>query len=89
MEPANTSDENGQRALGQALRGLRQQAGLTQEELGARVNIDPTYVSRVEGGRINLRWATLQRFLRALDVTLADLAAEVERRAGGDVEGPV
>ena len=82
MMSANTSDENGQRALGQALRGLRQQAGITQEELGARVNIDPTYVSRVEGGRINLRWATLQRFLQALDANLADLAAEVEQEGG-------
>jgi len=81
MEPANTSDENGQGALGRALRGLRQRAGITQEELGARVGIDPTYISRVEGGRINLRWGTLQRFLRALDATLADLAAEVEQQA--------
>ena len=58
-----------------------------QEELGARVGIDPTYISRVEGGRINLRWGTLQRFLRALDATLADLAAEVERQASGGVDG--
>ncbi len=45
------------------------------------MGIDATYISRVEGGRINLRWATLQRFLRALDAPLADLAAEVERQA--------
>ena len=51
-----------------------QRAGITQEEIGARVGIDPTYISRVEGGRINLRWGTLQRFLCALDATLADLA---------------
>ena len=80
MEPADTSDENGQGALGRALRGLRQRADITQEELGARVGIDPTYISRVEGGRINLRWGTLQRFLRALDATFADLAAEVEHQ---------
>jgi transcriptional regulator with XRE-family HTH domain len=79
MESANTSDQNGQRALGQALRGLRQHAGITQEELGARVGIDPTYISRVESGRINLRWGTLQRFLRALEVTVADLGAELKR----------
>ncbi len=42
------------------------------------MGIDPTCISRVEGGRINLRWGTLQHFLRALDATLADLAAEVE-----------
>lgn len=79
MESANTSDENGQEALGQALRGLRQRSDVTQEEMGARVGIDPTYISRVEGGRINLRWGTLQRFLQALDATIADLAAEIER----------
>jgi transcriptional regulator with XRE-family HTH domain len=77
MESANTSDENGQEALGRALRGLRQRSGITQEEMGARVGIDPTYISRVEGGRINLRWSTLQRFLRALDATVADLGAEL------------
>ena len=79
MEPPDRRDENGQQALGQALRGLRQRAGITQEELGARVGIDPTYISRVGGGRINLRWDTLQRFLQALDATIADLAAEIER----------
>jgi transcriptional regulator with XRE-family HTH domain len=57
-------------------------------ELAARVGIDATYISRVEGGRINLRWATLQRFLHALDATLADLAAEIERHATGEADGP-
>jgi hypothetical protein len=47
--------------------------------LVAVAHFDPTYVSRVESGRINLRWGTLQRFLRALDVTVADLGAELER----------
>jgi transcriptional regulator with XRE-family HTH domain len=88
MEPTNTSDENGQHALGRALRGLRQRAGMTQEELGVRIGINPTYISRVEGGRINLRWGTLQRFLRALDATHTDLAAEVERHTGGGADSP-
>jgi transcriptional regulator with XRE-family HTH domain len=87
MEPPDRSDENGQQALGRALRGLRQRAGITQEELGARVGIDPTYISRVEGGRINLRWGTLQRFLRTLDATLADLAADIEVQAGRERGG--
>jgi transcriptional regulator with XRE-family HTH domain len=89
MEMADANDENSQDSLGLALRGLRQRAGLTQEEMGARVGIDPTYVSRVEGGRINLRWGTLQRFLRALGATLADLAAEVERQAGREAKAQV
>jgi transcriptional regulator with XRE-family HTH domain len=79
METADPDDETGQDALGRALRALRQKAGITQEDLGARVGIDPTYISRVEGGRINLRWATLQRFLRALEASMGDLASELER----------
>jgi transcriptional regulator with XRE-family HTH domain len=84
MESPNRSDENGQQALGQALRALRQRAGITQEELGARVGIDPTYISRVEGGRINLRWGTLQRFLHALNATVTDLAGELDRHVSGE-----
>jgi transcriptional regulator with XRE-family HTH domain len=80
MEPQDTAEANDRHALGRALRELRRQGALTQEELGARMGINATYISRVEGGQINLRWATLQRFLRALDMPLATLAAEVERQ---------
>jgi transcriptional regulator with XRE-family HTH domain len=73
--------EAAQRALGRALRELRKRAGLTQKELGARAGADDTYLSQVETGRRDIRWSTVTRLLRALDVTLADLAAEVERHA--------
>jgi flagellar biosynthesis chaperone FliJ len=42
--------------------------------------MDATYISRIERGRRGVQWLTVQRFLRALDATLADLAAEVERQ---------
>jgi transcriptional regulator with XRE-family HTH domain len=72
------------RALGRALRELRLRADLTQKELGARADASDTYLSQVEGGHRDIRWSTVTRLLRALDVTVADLAAEVERqgRAG-------
>lgn len=65
-------------ALGRALRELRDRAGLRQDELGARLGIDATYISQVENGRRGVRWHTVMRFLRALDVTLGDLVETIE-----------
>jgi transcriptional regulator with XRE-family HTH domain len=72
--------EAAQRALGRALRELRQRAGLTQKELGLRAGANDTYLSQVETGQRDIRWSTVTRLLHALDATLADLAAEVEDR---------
>src|SRR5215475_13593949 len=40
-----------QPALGQALRRLRQRAGVSQEELGHCAGVHPTWVSKIESGR--------------------------------------
>jgi transcriptional regulator with XRE-family HTH domain len=69
-----------QRALGRALRELRRRAGLTQKELGVQANANDTYLSQVETGQRDIRWSTVTRLLLALNATLADLAAEVERQ---------
>ena len=78
-------DEADQVALGRALRELGLRAELTQEDLAHRIGIDVTYVSQVERGRRGVRWATVLRFLRALDASLMDLARELEQdeRASG------
>lgn len=69
-----------QHALGAALRELRTRTGLTQKELGARAGADDTYLSQVEGGHRDIRWSTVTRLLHALNATIHDLAAEVERQ---------
>ena len=70
-----------QRALGKAFRELRKQAGVTQKELGARARAPDTYISQVETGQRDIRWSTVTRLLVALDMTVADLAAAIERQA--------
>lgn len=65
--------------LGRALRDLRDRAGLRQDELGARLGIDATYISQVENGRRGVRWHTVMRFLRALDTSIADFAEAIQR----------
>jgi transcriptional regulator with XRE-family HTH domain len=72
--PGHKSDDaKDHRAFGRALRELRQQATLTQEQLAARVGIGATYLSQIENGHRGARWHTVMRLLRALDATLADL----------------
>jgi transcriptional regulator with XRE-family HTH domain len=65
--------------LGRALRELRNRAELRQDELGARLGIDATYISQVENGRRGVRWHTVMRFLRSLEVRVGDFAAVIER----------
>ncbi len=68
------------RAVGLALRALRHRASLTQEELARRSGIDVTYVSQVENGRRGVRWHTVMRLLRGLDMSVSDLGAEIDKQ---------
>ena len=67
--------------LGRALRKLRGQAGLTQEQLAARVGVGATYVSQIENGHRGLRWDTLLRVLHAVGADLHALADAVEEQS--------
>jgi transcriptional regulator with XRE-family HTH domain len=72
-----------QPGLGRAIRQLRTERGLSQEELGLRAEIHPTWVSHLESGRNNPAWGSVRRIAAALDVKLADLAALAEELEGG------
>jgi transcriptional regulator with XRE-family HTH domain len=48
---AELSAEQDQVILGRALRSLRNEAGLTQEQLAGRLKVDPTFVGRLERGQ--------------------------------------
>jgi transcriptional regulator with XRE-family HTH domain len=64
--------------LGRALRALRHEAGMTQEQVAEQLGGDATLVSRIERGKRGVRWHTLQRFLRVLGADLHDLARAVD-----------
>jgi transcriptional regulator with XRE-family HTH domain len=65
--------------LGHALRALRDQAALTQEQLADGANVGATYVSQVENGHRGVRWHTLLRFLDTLGADLHQLADALDR----------
>jgi transcriptional regulator with XRE-family HTH domain len=64
--------------LGRAIRKLRTEVELTQESLGHRSDLHPTWISHIESGRINPTWGNVRRIARALEVPLCRLAALAE-----------
>lgn len=65
-------------ALGRAVRQLRAERDLSQEELGARAGLHRNYVGGVERGERNAAWAALLRLAAGLGVPLAELVAQAE-----------
>lgn len=61
------------KAVGQRIRELRQQQGLSQEELAARCGLHRTYVGMVERAEKRISVVALAKFAEALDTTMSDL----------------
>lgn len=71
--------------FGRQLREWRIDKGLTQAELAESVGIDPTYISKIERGRLEHTPSvrTLRGFARALDVDELDVAAAANKLGPG------
>jgi transcriptional regulator with XRE-family HTH domain len=69
-------------ALGQAVRAIRLERKMSQEELSTRAGVHVTYVSHIESARRNLTWTATKKISQALGVTMSELvqmAEEIER----------
>ena len=67
------------RAIGAVVREFRERAGHSQERLSADCGFDRTYISRVERGIINPTVSRLWRIADVLEVSLTELAGQMER----------
>lgn len=67
-----------QPALGQAIRRLRAARDLSQEELGHRAEIHPTWISHIESGRTNPAWGTIRRIASVFEVPLSEIVLLAE-----------
>ena len=61
-----------------AIKKLRLDFQLSQETLGHRAEIHPTWISHIESGRINPTWGNVRRIAKGLRVPLPELAALAE-----------
>jgi transcriptional regulator with XRE-family HTH domain len=76
-----------QLGLGKAIRTLRNDSNLSQETLGERAEIHPTWISHIESGRINPTYGNVRRIAYGLEVPLsrlAELAEKLERELNGN-----
>jgi len=59
--------------LGECIRQLRMEAGLSQVEFGERCGFYQTYLSRIERGQANPTLNAIEVIANALDLTVFDL----------------
>ena len=65
--------------FGDAVRGRREELGLTQEDLAHNAGLHRTYLSDIERGTRNVSLVNIELLARALDLTLSDLVRQVDR----------
>ena len=68
-----------QKALGLAIRQRRNERDLKSHEVAEQANVNVTHYSRLENGRVNPSWGTVQRIAEALGLPLSELAARAEQ----------
>ena len=59
--------------LGKRIRMLRQQTGLSQEEVALKIGMDRTYFASVEAGKRNIAIENIKKIADGLGVTLSEL----------------
>ncbi len=68
--------------LAGTLRRMREERGLTLEQLAFRAGITVSAVSRIELSRTAPGWDTVRLLANALDVSMVELSAAVESATG-------
>ena len=58
--------------VGQRIKELRSELGISQEALANKADLDRTYITDVENGRRNISIENLEKLILALETTLAD-----------------
>lgn len=65
--------------LGGAIKRLREERGLTQEDLAHKAGIVTGTLSRTETGDTSPSWRTVKGIAKALGISAAELVATAER----------
>ena len=69
-------------AYGKAVRAIRQDKKISQEELGDLCGVHRTYISDIELGKRNVSLENIDKIAHALQVKKSELFIEVEQYEG-------
>ena len=61
--------------FGKAIRRRRRELDLSQEQLAERAELHRTYISNIERGELNPSLETMEKLVKALDITVSALFA--------------
>lgn len=64
--------------FGQAVRKIRRDQGISQEELAERCGLHRTYISDIELGKRNVSLENIERIATSLNKSLVELFLEVK-----------
>jgi XRE family transcriptional regulator, regulator of sulfur utilization len=86
MPPLHSEDKE-LIAFGHAIKALRTERGLTQEDLAYRIPITVGQLSKIERGLASPRWRTMVKIASGLGLRPVELAAKAEEIRQSD-SGP-
>lgn len=72
--------EKPQPALGNAIRTLRVERELKQLAVAEDAGITVAHLSKIEGGKVNPTWGTVEAVAQALGVTMVEISLAAEDR---------
>lgn len=58
--------------VGNRIRYLRQQMGISQEKLALKAGIDRTYLSGIESAKRNATLVSIEKIVNALEISFSD-----------------
>ena len=67
-------------AVGAWLQSLREQAGISQNDLAKLVGVDKAFISKVENGKLRIPSGRIEGWASAVGWSVQDLAKELLRR---------
>ncbi|RHV53811.1 helix-turn-helix transcriptional regulator [Faecalibacterium sp. OM04-11BH] len=73
--------------IGELIRDARKKKGLTQKELGERLEVSDVSIAQWENGIRNPRFETRQKLAKALDIDIVELMSETEKQDYFDLFG--
>lgn len=73
-------DANRNRIVGDCLRNMRVETGLTQMQLSERLGKDQSYVSKIETGERSLHLHELFDYAHALEIPLDEITSTIGKR---------
>ncbi|MBR1561002.1 MAG: helix-turn-helix transcriptional regulator [Clostridia bacterium] len=63
--------------LGDRIKTLRSEAGLSQEKFALKINMDRTYLASVEAGKRNISLRNIKKIADGLNISISELFLDI------------